>query len=248
LESGALKNGSMARFLVFLSPCNYPDTPLPNVQPVPQPLVDACKAIAAGVPGHDYGGNLAATMAAGVDIEPYVVPETDDARTRLLELKADELAWKRKAEGTYATAQIARWFENAYKLALIRAVSRAPSSPRITAEDVGWGSALARHCIDTLLREADRFVADSEYEQKINRAMDIIRRFGPVSARDMFLKGWRMPERERAEILRTLIEAGQIQAIEQTAGAKGGRPTIRYSVSINDSATGNETDISNETK
>ena len=121
MESGALQNGSLARFLVFLSPCNYPDTPLPTAQRPPDALLEAFQAIAAGVPGHDYGGNLAATMAAGVDIEPYTVPETPAAYDALMQLKADELAWKRKAEGTYATAQIARMFENAYKLALIRA-------------------------------------------------------------------------------------------------------------------------------
>lgn len=236
LETGAMQNGSMARFLVFLSPCNYPDTPLPDVSPVPNALIDAFKAVAAGVPGHDYGGNLAATMAAGVDIEPYVVPETKDAYARLMTLKAEELAWKRKAEGTYATAQIARMFENAYKLALLRAISNKPSSPTITATDVEWGAKLARHCINTLLREAGRFVADNEYEAKMNKALDIIRRFGPISGSDMVRRGFKFPERDRTEILRTLETSGQIQTIEQTAGAKGGRPTTRYTASFSDTS------------
>lgn len=235
LQSGALQNGSIARFLVFLSPCNYPDTPLPDARPVPAALTEAFQAIAAGVPGHDYGGNLASPMQAGTHIEPYPVPETAGAAKALRDLKAKELAWKRRAEGTYATAMIARLFEQAYKLALIRAISRAPGAPVIEQADVQWGEALARHCIDTLLREAERFVSDNDYEAKVNKALDIIRRHGPISQRDMFRKGFKLPERERAEILRTLVDTGQAQAIAQEAETQGGRPTIRYLCPIGNS-------------
>ena len=232
LESGAMNNGSMARFLVFMSPCNYPDTPLPSVAPVPASLIDGFQAIAAGAAGHNYGGNLAACMAATVDIEPYIVPETDDAYAKLLELKTAELTWKREAEGTHATAQIARLFENAYKLALIRAISSNPQAPRITAADVVWGATLARHCIDTLLREAGRFVADNDYEAKMKKALDIIRRFGPISSADMVRRGLSFPERDRLEVLRTLEASGQIQAVEKPPGPKGGRPTTVYIVAV----------------
>ena len=228
LQSGALQNGSMARFLVFLSPLNYPDTPLPAIAAIPEALTAGLQAIAAGVPDHDAGGNLAALMAAQTDIVPYTVPETPDAAAAMLELKAVELKWKREAEGTYATALIARLFENACKLALIRAISRRPERPVIEAGDVAWGQALARHCIDTLMREAGRFVADSEYEAKLNRALHLIRRHGPCTEAILIRQGFKLPERERAEILRTLLESKQIQAISKPSGPKGGKPTIRY--------------------
>ena len=228
LESGALQNGSMARFLVFLSPCSYPDTPMPEMQDIPHSLIEGFQAIAAGVPGHDGGGNLAALMTAQADIEPYTAPETADAAKALTALRAEELAWKRQAEGTYATALIARFLENAYKLALVRAVSRCPEAPVIGAADVEWGRALARHCIDTLMREGGRYVADSDYERKLNKALHLIRKWGPATQRDLIRRGFKLPERERAEIFRTLLESGQIQGIEHSGGANGGWKTIRY--------------------
>jgi hypothetical protein len=121
--------------------------------------------------------------------------------------------------------------ENAMKLALIRAVSSCPTAPIIREVDVAWGRAVSAHCIDTLLQEADRHVSNSEFESKLNRALDIIRRFGPISRSEMYAKGFKFPEREAADIIRTLIEGGAIVEIASAKSAKGGRPTTRYVVS-----------------
>ena len=134
---------------------------------------------------------------------------------------------QRKAEGTYVTAIAGRLAENAMKLALIRAVAHDPQTPTITAADIAWGRALAMHCVDTLLRDASRHVAENEYEQKLNKALDIIRKHGPMTERDMIRRGFRLPERERKEILGTL-EAGRMVVAVQVAHSGAGRPTIRY--------------------
>jgi hypothetical protein len=60
LEGGALGDGSMARFMVFLTDDDYPardGAPAP-MEP-PADLVAALTAIVRGVPGRSHGGNLA---------------------------------------------------------------------------------------------------------------------------------------------------------------------------------------------
>lgn len=236
--SGAnLHDGLLARMLLFVSPCSYPDEKDPDLaEPGPE-LVEALQAIAAGVPV-EGGGNLAGLMSAVTAPEPYTVPETPAASAARRALRQDQLTQQRKHEGTYVTAIAGRLAENAMKLALVRAVSRDPARPVIEADDVAWGRALAQHCVDTLLREASQHVGDTDYERKVNRALEYIRKHGPISAREMYLKGWRLPQREREEIIRSIVEAGLAVAIEYPSPSGGGRPTIRYAASA---AGGNET-------
>lgn len=226
-----LHDGLMARILLFVSPCSYPDEREPDLAEPPADLISALQAIAAG-PGQ--GGNLGALMLAGTAPEPLTVPETPAATHARRELRREQLAQQRKAEGTYVTSIAGRLAENAMKLALIRAVARDPAEPSIGADDVAWGRAVATHCMQTLLREAGRHVADNDYEAKLNRALDYIRKHGPISAHGMFRKGWRLPERERDEILRSLVSSGMAIAISAPAGLSGGKPTVRYA--INDGA------------
>lgn len=220
-----LHDGLMARILLFVSPCSYPDEREPDLAEPPADLVAALQAIAAG-PGGD--GNLGALMLPGTAPEPLTVPETPAATHARRELRREQLTQQRRAEGTYVTSIAGRLAENAIKLALIRAIARDPASPVIDAPDVAWGRAVALHCMETLLRDAARHVADNDYEAKLNRALDYIRKHGPISAIEMFRKGWRLPERERDEILRSLVSSGLAIALQMPAGPAGGRPTVRY--------------------
>jgi hypothetical protein len=229
VAGGSLHDGLLARMLLFVSPCSYPDERDPDLSPAATDLIAALQAIAAG-PGEAAGGagNLGAIMLAATAPEPYTVPETPAATDARRALRQDQLTQQRKHEGTYVTAIAGRLAENAMKLALIRAISRDPASPIIEAEDVAWGRALAQHCVDTLLREAAQNVADSDYERKVNRALAYIRKHGPISSDAMFRKGWRLPGKEREELLRSMLTSGLVIALEQPVGAGGGRPTTRY--------------------
>jgi hypothetical protein len=240
-----LHDGLMARMLLFVSPCSYPDEQDPDLAEPGEDLVTALQAIAAGPadPITGESGNLAGLMLASTVPQPLTVPETPEATAARRALRKDQLQQQRKAEGTYVTSIAGRLAENAMKLALIRAVSRDPAVPVIQAEDVAWGRAVAQHCVDTLLREAGRHVADNEYEAKLNRALEYIRKHGPISAMEMFRKGWRLPERERTEILRSLVEGGLVIALGNAVGTAGGRPTIRYAVVEQPTNDGNETPL-----
>jgi hypothetical protein len=166
-------------------------------------------------------------MMADMPATVTTVPETPEASAARRAMRHDQLQQQREAEGTYVTAIAGRLAENAMKLALIRAVARDPGKPIIDAGDVAWGRALAQHCVDTLLRDAGRHVGDSDYEKRMNLAADIIRKHGPISARDMVRKGFKIPERDRADILKTLLDGGMI-AVAHSDRNGAGRPSVRY--------------------
>ena len=226
IAGASLNDGLMARILLFVSPCSYPDEREPDLAEPSDALIAALQAVASGPEG--MGGNLGSLMLATTAPTPLTVPETPDAILARRALRQEQLDMQRKAEGTYVTAIAGRLAENAMKLALIRAVAHDPQTPTITAADIAWGRALAMHCVNTLLRDASRHVAENEYEKKLNKALDIIRKHGPMTERDMIRRGFRLPERERKEILGTL-EAGRMVVVTRTQpGPAGGRPTERF--------------------
>lgn len=230
IEAGSMHDGLLARMLMFVSPVSYPDEADPDDMDAPPELIETLQEIAAG-PGGEVG-NLSGLMSASANPEPHLVPASADAEVAIRALRREQLAMQRRAEGTYVTAIAARWAENAVKLALVRAVSDNPGAPSITVQDVAWGRAVAKHCIDTLLQDAERHVADNEYERRINRAMDLIRKHGPITQRDLIRRGFKHQERDRVEILKTLVDSGMVLATHEAPGSAGGRPTIRYQVAV----------------
>jgi hypothetical protein len=219
LESGALGDGSMARFVVFLTDEDYPErneAPAP-MQP-PDDLIAALQAIARGVPGHDHGGNLADAMESSAPIEAYTVPLSAEAEIAMADVRREATDLLRAHRGSYATALFGRYAENTAKLAMIAAVSRDPAKPMTQARDVTWAAQLAEHCIGTLLGEAERKVADNDTEAKHKRLLEIIRDGGRQSRSEITRRSQFLSRREREEILASLVEAGLVVA-EQEAGA-----------------------------
>lgn len=223
-----MQDGLMARILLFVSPVSYPDEREPSMMEPSDDLIAAVQAIAAGVPG--IGGNLAGIMVPNVVPIPYIVPETPEATAARRQMRQDQLVQQRNAEGTYVTAIAARLAESAMKLALDRAVSANPASPIIAAQDVAWGRTVAQHCIDTMLREAGRHVADNDHERRFNRLLEFIRVRGPVTEREIIRGSKWLGERDRTELLRLAVGGGMVQAIASGTNLAGGRPTIRFSV------------------
>ncbi|MCA3377556.1 MAG: DUF3987 domain-containing protein [Roseomonas sp.] len=229
LQGASMHDGLMARVLLFVSPVSYPDEQEPAMLDPPPGLLAALKAMAAP---HAGAGNLAGTMAASAGADPLTVPETSAAEAIRKAMRAEQLQRQRENAGTYITAIAARLAENAMKLALIRAISRDPADPVIDGPDVAWGRAVASHCMETLLREAGRHIADSDFQAKMNRAMELIRQHGPITERELIRRGFRYPSRDREEVLKTLVEGGFAIA-EQPArppGQAGRPPAIQYSV------------------
>jgi len=226
LEGGAMFDGSLARFLVFITDNDRPTRNKRSGIFDPSPaLLDSLGQIAAGATGHDYGGNLAEIMSAVIPMAPYTVPETDAASALHDAKLAVEDDWAAKVAGTPAAAIVNRLAENAAKLAMVRAISRNPKKPVIEERDVAWSWALAEHCTRTLLTNAERHIASNDYEQKLQRAREIIRKHGPMAEWQMIRMGFKLPERERREVLATLVNGGLVRIIPGSpVGNQGGRP------------------------
>jgi hypothetical protein len=226
LESGFSSDGSLARFLVFETTKNYPDrVKRITLAPPPAALVERLKQIADGVMDRPKG-NLDG-VTAHTAVTPYMVPNSPEANALFDKLTEDQTSWLRDREGTNDSAAIARLWENAAKLALIKAVSRDPSAPRIEAADVVWAQTLAEHCITVLIRSTERFVSENEYEASYKRVQHLIMDAGTLTRSDITKKTQGIPPKRREEILRALVETGQI-AEEKLAGGSPGRPAVRY--------------------
>ena len=229
LEGGALLDGSLARFLVFVTdddrPSRNPDAGIITPQAT---LLDALKAITHGQGDPLPMGNLPdlhiAPMTATDDPAPCTVAMTAAAEALHERKLAEEDAWARRVAGTPQAAIVNRLAENATKLALVCAVSRNPAHPQIGDADLAWGWTLAEHCTKTILRDAERFLADSEFEVRLNKAIGIIGKHGPCSRRAMFHKGLKLAERDFREVINTLVTHGVVIELPPAPATGPGRP------------------------
>ena len=221
LEGGALGDGSLARFLVFLTEQDYPDrNEYPSPMDPPNDLVAALKAVAAGADGHNHGGNLASIMEAGSAIRPYSVPLTSDADEAMADIRREATGRLRSHRGTYATALFGRYAENTAKLAMLAAISRDPARPVTQARDVAWAARLVEHCIGTVLREAERRVADTPAEGRVKKVLEVIRAAGRINRSDFARRTQALTKRERDEAVALLLESKQI-VLEEVPNPKG---------------------------
>lgn len=236
LEGGAMMDGSLARFLVFMTENDRPDrNRQAGIIDPPDTLVDALKAIVWGAGGPPrVEGNMpepfAAPMTAADEPELHTVTMTAAAQNIHDAKLAEEDAWARKVAGTPQAAIVNRLGENAAKLALVCAISRAPAAPSIGEHEIMWGWAVAEHCTKSLLMEGQRFIADTEYERKVNKLMEIIRKHGPVTDGEIFNRHkFRIAGRERAQMLADLTRTGAIRVTPPDM-TKPGPKAPRYSI------------------
>jgi len=229
LEGGAMLDGSLARFLVFVTDTDRPErNRAAGIIAPPAELLEALQAIARGQGDPPPPGNLpdvhVAPMRATDEPAPYTVPMTAAAEALHDRKLAEEDAWARKVTGTPQAAIVNRLGENASKLALICAISGDPAHPEITDAEVAWGWALAEHCTRTVLRDAQRFLADSEFEKRLNKAIGIIEKHGPCSRRDIFHKGLKLAARELGEVVDALVTNGVVIELPPPPYDGTGRP------------------------
>lgn len=214
--SGALGDGSVARMLFFQSPQSYPDhrKPKASAREVPPGIIDGARAIVAAT---DSASEFAFKTAKSQMLDGRHRP----ALTRIEYLpKAEEIAdrWAveqvglKRAHETAGFAPVwARWLEHINRLALIRAISINPVAPKIGEQDLIWARALVEHCINTLINEADRYVADSMHEAMLKRLLDVIRKRGSMSGRELARATQWLTRRDRNEAISHLEEAGLVK-------------------------------------
>ena len=224
LQASNVADGSLARFLIMESEDDFPDSNEAfGVIDPPQDLIDKLILIHQG--GGKLNGNL--TDVGAVDevlIDPRVVSMTQQARDTFRQLDQELVGRLRISRGTGYSSILARIEENATKLAMIRAVSRDPVDPQIEDHDAEWGIMLSRHCAELTIREASARVSENQVESHHKRAMQILRDAGKagMSKSEFTRRTQFMDHRQRDGVLRTLNEAGLIEA---TTLQNKGRPT-----------------------
>jgi hypothetical protein len=164
-------------------------------------------------------------MESSAPIHAYTVPLSPGAEAAMARVRREATDLLRSHRGTYATALFGRYAENTAKLAMIAAVSRNPARPVTEAEDITWAAALVEHCIGTLLREADRRVADNDTEAKHKRVLEIIRTAGEISRNALVRKTQFLSKREREEIFDALVEG---ELVTRSMKPTGTKPTMLF--------------------
>ena len=100
--------------------------------------------------------------------------------------------------------------EKAYKLALVRSVSRAPGQPPvILGEDMVWAVAFARKTTEDFVERVRQSLAETPFETLCAKAVRMLKRAGAMSRTD-FIRNLRTPKRTTDEVVDYLLESGQI--------------------------------------
>jgi hypothetical protein len=226
LEGESVIDGSLARWLIFRTDEDYPAlVDDPPAMAFDEGLLETLRAVSRGAVDHDYGGNMAMLMTHDASPTVYPVPYGDGVSRFFRDLKAQEREWLLQSRGSGTAAIIARFVENAIKVAMIAAVSADPGRPVIRMQDARWAAQLVEHCITTTLDEADRFMSDNEVEAKHKKVLEVIRVAGRISRSDFVRKTQYLQRREREEIIAALIESS---LITQMQVHEAGRKPVTY--------------------
>jgi hypothetical protein len=109
---------------------------------------------------------------------------------------------------------VGRASENTQKLATLRAISRCPSDPRLTAEDVKWGYTIIQRSLDNIESGTKLYMADSDHERLGKAIVEAIKNAKDQTMHESTLirrKGIaRFDERMRNSAIKDLVTTGQI--------------------------------------
>lgn len=107
-----------------------------------------------------------------------------------------------------------RVFEYAVRLASIHAISRAGAHARVGMADLAWGAAWARESAEHMIVQARSLMSSSDYEAKLNLIRNAIREAGTMGKRELLRQVRSVAARERDDIIRHLIDAGEIISVK----------------------------------
>jgi hypothetical protein len=211
-----IDNGFLPR-LIILEAGDRGEGQEPFMRPLPGPIVKAAKYWATFNPN---GADL-----ANVHPVPVVIPTTAEAAEIRAAFRVEiDAAWK-ATDSDWEKAVWARLAENARRLALNYACSASYERPEITADAVNWACDFARHQARRLLFMISAHVAESDFEGKCNRYLDVLRRWKKLHGEDWMpfwqisrrLKSW--PPRDFDEVSKVLRSQGRIDhQVETTSG------------------------------
>jgi hypothetical protein len=109
---------------------------------------------------------------------------------------------------------VGRASENTQKLATLRAISRCPGDPQVTADDVKWGYAIVQRSLDNIEYGVTTYMADSEHERLGKAILEAIKNAKDETIHESSLIRRRgiakFDERARNSALKDLLMTGQV--------------------------------------
>lgn len=182
LGAASKEDGSLARYLIFATSCDYPpENPMGGLLECPPELVERLSLIANGAGAGQ--GNLHDAELASVPPPCRTVRLSDAARRTFSELGDEITDQLNSAAAAGHESILARIKENASKLALIRSVSRDWLNPYIEIHDAQWGILIARHCAELLVQESEERISENAVESNHKRVLRFIKEAGPGGIR-----------------------------------------------------------------
>lgn len=255
MESGNAIDGFLARWLIFEASENVPRPNLdaPQIAEMAAQVGRHLKPLIFGPGGDDAMlDNEQAIAAALGSMRPGYRANTRGQQIRHVEmpevpivpmtLKAQETnramairEWEAKValqadDGKVAI--IGRLCELSRKLALIRAVSRNPTTPLVGHEDLEWAERVVTASQDRMMAGIRDHVADSPVEMMKKRILAVVRRGGEngIMRGELIRATQRLTKEERNGAIHDLVEGGELIVHELKSGATGGRPGVLYKV------------------
>lgn len=170
----SLTDGFVAR-LVVTEPTVRPERhSAPPILVTPVSLLTAIKKCRDDFP--KAGGELsqAAWRVATQRPALYTVPwETAEAEKRWTDIEDWQIA---EIEDNGASEGIVgRTAEQTIKLATIRAISRNPSAPSVSIDDVEWGHAIVQASLTSINRGVEEYMAGSQFEELCKAILSALR-------------------------------------------------------------------------
>jgi len=189
-------------------------------RPLPERLVQTATWWSEYQPGRS-GGNLQAWHPEPAWIE--ATPEAEEALEALRDKADEEYASAEETDDLAAMAVWARAYEKARKLALIYAASENPQAPKVTLPGARWADEFVLVLTRQMLARASRHVAESEFQAKCNRLIDVLARWRQTKGEE-WMPFWRLSrklpwsDREHEEVRTALRNMKRIEYAEKPTG------------------------------
>ena len=210
-------NGFLNRFLMIPTKVRPPEQkPLRSTFDIPAEVTDGMARI------YSIGGPLLGATSHNVqsNAPAVVVPWADPQAERVYDLLGDQIE-AREIE----IAFLSRTKEMAVRLATIRAIGVSPHAPRITVEDMEWGRDLALWSAERMIEDASDHMAENDYQRNLQWVRRLIREKPGITQRRLqqSIKG-KLKERDREEIIKALIDMGDVRQEVGERPKTGGTP------------------------
>jgi hypothetical protein len=218
LSERMLTNGFFARMVVIECGSRPPGRE-PRIEPLPRRVLETARWWADFRSGT---GNLENWHPV-----PQIIPQTEEARSILIETRLEaeaEYAKAERADDAVGTAVWGRASEHTRKLALIYAVSESHVHPEIGQAAAEWASRLVTHQARRMLFMAGSHVAENPFHAECLKFLRKLRAApGGELAHSALLRRMKLDAKNFMLIASTLEQRGDIIVRTQTTATKAGR-------------------------